>query len=471
MFDVAIVGGGIAGVTVACQLLRDAPWLRLTLLEESDRLGGKVLTERVETEYGRFVVECGPDAYLAQKPWARDLALELGLRDEIIPINSTSHPVQVMKRGAIHDLPDGIRLIAPTKVLPFLRGSLLGPRAKLRGLGDFVIPPQRAVSDESLGSFVRRRLGTGVLDWIAEPLVAGIYNADPERLSLAATFPFILDLEMSHRSVIRGLRTQRVGSTKPGTPLFETFRDGTATLIDALSNHVRHISRTKSHVSAISRTVSGAYSVHLMNDHPVTSTHVVMAGPAASTAAILKGFAAAAAEQLSSFRTEAAGSLSLAFRRDEINRPVNGYGLVIPAREHAAFNAITVASEKFPGRAPEGWTLIRLFFGGYRSPATMHLDDRDLMTSAMTLLSRVMGISTAPLFSRVTRWPSGSPQYDVGHLDRVNALRMSLPPGVSVIGSPYDGVGLPDIVRSATALASQLRSSIHASRSEEILLA
>ena len=458
-FDVAIVGGGIAGLSVAYRLICDAPWLRVALFEATDRIGGKVLTERVETEHGSFIVEAGPDAYLAQKPWARDLAIELGLGDEIIPINRSAFPVQLMKQGTLHDLPDGIRLIAPTKAIPFARSTLLGPLEKLRAAGDLVKPSHSGSPDESLSSFVRRRLGTGVLDWIAEPLVTGIYNADPQHLSVAATFPQFLELEARHRSVIRGLRANRVQTGKPAPPLFESFRVGTATLVDALARRTQHISRTACRVSGLSRTAAGMYSVEFLDGNPVTAKWVVLAAPAEAAARIIRGTAPDASRQLSTLRTETAGTISMAFRKNEIHRPMKGYGLVIPAREGAEFNAMTIASEKFPGRAPESWTLLRLFFGGYRSPSTIILDEPDLIKSAISLLSKVMGIDAKPLFTRVTRWPAGSPQYDVGHLDRIKSVRASLPPNVSIIGSPYDGVGLPDITRSATDCAKQLVAS------------
>ncbi len=219
--DVAIIGGGIAGLTAAYRLVSQAPSLRIALYEASDRLGGKIMTEHVDQPDGRFLVEAGPDAFLAQKPWARELIEELCLSGQLVPINSLDRPVAILKNGKPIDLPDGIPLIAPTRLAPFLRSPLLGWGGKARTMLEPVIPARTEDSDESLGSFVRRRLGSEALDWIAEPLAAGVYNADPDRLSMLATFPGFHDLERKHGSVIHGLRVREeaIGRVRAGVPL------------------------------------------------------------------------------------------------------------------------------------------------------------------------------------------------------------------------------------------------------------
>jgi oxygen-dependent protoporphyrinogen oxidase len=455
--DVAVAGGGIAGLCASYRLMTRAPHLTCVLLEASDRLGGKVLTETIERPEGRFILEAGPDAFLAQKPWARQLAEEIGLGNRLVPINQVPQPVSVLKNGRPVSLPDGVSLLAPTKLRPFLRSPLLSARGKARTALDLVISAKSDDADESLADFVRRRLGPDALDWIAEPLMAGIYNADPEHLSLLATFPNFRKVEREHRSLIRGLRT--LAQTEPGKPrppAFLTLQGGMKEFTDALAARVSGIARCNTVVKSIDRTHDGAHVLALAGRRPIVAKTLVMALPAMEAARLLEQIAPQSAEGLSQLRTISAGSVSLAYRTDDVRNPLPGYGLVIPRREERPINAITVASKKFAGRAPEGWQLLRVFFGGARSRATMFLEDDRLLQVVREELGDLLGIEAPPAFHRISRWPSGSPQYDVGHLDRIAEIERGLPPGVYIAGGAFHGVGLPDIVRAATAVAERV---------------
>jgi oxygen-dependent protoporphyrinogen oxidase len=457
-FDVAIVGGGLAGLCVGHELSKRSPDTRWALFESSDRLGGKVLTERIEYEDGEFIVEAGPDAFLDQKPWARELAEELGLGDQLVPINETPNPVSILRNGTPINLPEGVALIAPTKIGPFLRTPLLSPFGKARAGLDLILPAKRDTADESVGAFIRRRLGQEALDWLAEPMVAGIYNADPDELSLQATFPHFRAMEREHGSVIRGLRASRAKSAEaPRSPAFLTLRNGMQELVDTHIDRLDHRLRTGAEVRSIHRLPDGRLALRT-DSGEIAATSVVIVTSASNAATLVEGIEPIAAKRLRQLRTAAAGSISLAIRTAEIRRPLNGYGLVVPKREGLPINAITVASEKFPGRAPQGWTLFRVFFGGARSPGTMELDDEQLLKLVREQLSILLGIEASPAFHRIYRWPAGSPQYDVGHLDRVAGIEAALPSGVTVVGSPYRGVGIPDIVRAARETAETVLS-------------
>ena len=454
--DVAIIGAGIAGLSLADRLRSRAPELSVRLFEASDRPGGKIRTERVESDDGRFIVESGPDAILAQKTWALDLISELGLSDELIPIIRVPKSTAILKGGRLMDLPEGVALVAPTKIRPFVRTSLLSLPGKIRATRDFVAGPRAVSGDESLGSFVARRFGREVLDWIAEPLAAGIYNADPDCLSLQATFPQLALAEEKSGSVIRGLRAARKPSAgKSDSPAFLTLRDGMQTLTDALADRIGPILRTNAPATRIDPSEDGGYVVRV-GARDVRTAFVVLALPAAQTAALLTTIAPEASREIESLRANHAGTISLAYRTIDIPRPLPGYGLIVPKREGRPINAITISSRKFDFRAPAGWALVRAFFGGYRSPETMHIDDDALREVVAGELRSLMGITTPPAFDRIHRWQQGSPQYDVGHLERVARIEAALPSGIALTGSPYRGVGIPDIVHQSWQLADHL---------------
>jgi oxygen-dependent protoporphyrinogen oxidase len=455
--DVAVVGGGIAGLSVAYQLIAHAPWLICALFEASPRLGGKVLTETIDLDDGRFVVEAGPDAFLAQKPWARQLAEELGLADRIVPITTVPQPVSILKHGRPIPLPEGVSLLAPTRFGPFVRSPLLSPRGKARTALDLILPASPCDADESLGALVRRRLGEEALDWIAEPLMAGIYNGDPDRLSLLATFPTFRAIERDHGSLIRGLRAAaRAARDKPRGPAFLTLRGGMQELTDALASRVAGIAYRDASVEAVCRTPDGAFTLAFAGRSPVVARRLVLTVPTADAATLLMGIAPRAADGLARLHTIGAGSVSLAYRPGDVKRPLPGYGLVVPRREERPINAITVASRKFEGRAPGGWQLLRVFFGGARSTTSLFMDEDRLIEVIRGELCDLLGIESPPAFHRLHRWSSGSPRYDVGHLDRIAAIEAELPPGVFVTGGAYRGVGLPDIVRAATTVAERI---------------
>jgi oxygen-dependent protoporphyrinogen oxidase len=233
--DIAIVGGGFSGLALAFRLKRHAPARSIVLLEACGRLGGKALTETVETELGRFLIESGPDSFLAAKPWAKQLAIDLGLAERLLPINLVNRPVSILKHGKSFRMPAGLSLAAPAALKPFVRSPLLSPSGRARVLREPRIRPSASETDETVGSFIRRRLGAEMLDWIAEPLMAGIYNGDPEEMSLLATFPQLRAQERRQGGLIRAARiAARAARDGPRQPAFLTLRDGVQEIVDAL---------------------------------------------------------------------------------------------------------------------------------------------------------------------------------------------------------------------------------------------
>jgi protoporphyrinogen/coproporphyrinogen III oxidase len=447
---VVIVGGGISGLSAAWYLQQQAHHtglnIQYTVLEGSDRWGGKILTEQVED----FVVEAGPDSFLTQKPWALQLARELGLEDRLLGTNDQTRTVYVLHRGKPVALPDGVMLMVPTKFLPFALSLLISPLGKLRMGLELLIPRKRDDADETLAEFVRRRLGNEALDKIAEPLMSGIYNAEAEKQSIMATFPRFRQLEREHGSLIRGMiasRRQRVASSSDTkTSMFMSLQGGTQELVDALVQQLKGDLHLHTRVSAIRQTAEGNYRITTSDGDRLDADAVLLTTPAYIAAELLRPLSSDAANLLAAIRYVSTGTISLAFRADDIKRPLYGFGLVIPKSEKRPINAITISSTKFNHRAPQGYVLLRIFFGGSRSPQTLTYDDDQLLKVVRQEIQAILGIETAPLFHRVYRWHNATPQYDVHHLEHIPAIEAALPVCVYVSGSAFRGVGLPDCI-------------------------
>lgn len=482
--QVAIIGGGITGLSAAWYLQQEAEKnnqsLTYTLLEAGDAWGGKVKTEIVDefTEQP-FIVEAGPDSFITQKPWAWQLVRQMGLADELLPTNDDRRQTFILNNGELVTMPEGLMLIVPTSITPFLKSRLLSWPGKIRMGLDFFIPAKRDGQDESLGDFVRRRLGQEALNKLAEPLLSGIYNADVEEQSLLATFPRFRELEEKHGSLIRGMlaakqmrrqaaskaaqQSSENGRSRPKPPpsFFISMRDGMASLTDALRSRLTGACRLETKVTELVREENGRFRLTLNETEQLTADSVILAIPAYAAADLLNEMAPNAATDLRAIRYVSTGTLSLGYRAEDIDHPLNGFGLVIPRHEARSINAITWTSTKFDNRAPAGHVLLRVFFGGTRSPQMPELADETILTLARTELADLMGIRAEPLFHRIYRWPDATPQYDVGHLERVAAIEAELPAGLFVSGSPYYGIGLPDCVRQAREAAEKVWGVVH----------
>jgi len=462
---VVIVGGGISGLSLAWELQKQD--VNYTVLEKSGRLGGKVQTDMVDSEGDTpFVVEGGPDSFLTQKPWALQLARELGLDDDLLGTNDEKRNVFVLNRGKPVILPDGVLLIVPTKFMPFVTSPLISPLGKLRMGMEMFIPSKKDDEDETLAQFVRRRLGNEALDKIAEPLMSGIYNAEAEQQSIMATFPRFRALEKEYGNLTRGMlasRRKRADAAppsslaaKPKTSAFMSLKGGTTQLIDALVAQLTGDLRTGTGVERIQPHDDGTYTVMLDDGTWIDADMVALTAPSYVAADLVRDFAPDAADDLDGIRYVSTGTISMAFRESDIPKPLNGFGVVIPSSEARPINAVTISSTKFDHRAPEGYVLLRAFFGGSRSPESMNLDEPTLLTTVREQLNDILGISAEPLFHRVYHWWDANPQYDLGHLERVARIESALPPGIVVTGSAYRGVGMPDCVHQSQLTAKAI---------------
>ena len=456
-----VVGGGIAGLSAAhraVELARErGSALDLTLIEARERLGGSIASERVDA----FLVEAGPDSFLSEKPWALALCRRLGVEDRLVRTDDRFRKVFVWYRGRLHPLPDGFQLLAPTALRPFATSSLFSLPGKLRMALDLVLP-RGGGDDESLGAFVRRRLGAEALERVAQPLVAGIYTADPDDLSLTATMPRFLELERAHRSVILGLRRALRRAPLPGTSgarwsLFVTFASGMEELVSALAARLPGGSvALKQRVSGLER-VGARWRVATAEGASVDADRVILATEAHATARLTRYLDPALATLLEEIPYASAATVSLGYRRADVPHPLDGFGFVVPRTEGKALLAGTFSSVKYPGRAPEGHVLIRGFLGGMLQGAMLAEDDEALVTRAPEELRAALGVTAAPVLTRLHRWLASMPQYRVGHLTRVETIEQVVAgmPGLLLAGAAYRGVGIADCVRSGEAAAER----------------
>jgi oxygen-dependent protoporphyrinogen oxidase len=499
---VVVVGGGITGLAAAHRLLeiareRSLP-LELTLLEGSSRLGGVIGTERRDG----FALEWGPDSFITDKPWALDLTRRLGLEGELIGTTSTHRRSFVVRNGRLLPVPEGFQLLAPSRLWPFVVSPIFSWPGKLRMGLDWFLPARREESDESLASFVERRLGREALERMAQPMIAGIYGADPRTLSLRATMPRFIEMERTHGSVIRGMVARRKGSGNhhrgtetrrrasgvPGEPrpgndlkagtqqesaggvsgarysLFMSFRDGMQTLVDALVSRLpQECIRAGAFVSRLSRTSDGRWRITLGGrDAEVGSTveadAVCLALPSYAAGRLLEELDQSLAQELCGISYGSSATVNLAYRREAIPHSLDGFGFVAPAMERRSILGCTFSSVKFAGRAPAGHALLRAFLGG---ETLSEMNDDEAEAAVRADLKELLGVSTPPLFSLIRRQERAMAQYQVGHLDRVAAIQASAAryPGLALAGNAYQGIGIPDCVHSGELAAERLLSS------------
>jgi oxygen-dependent protoporphyrinogen oxidase len=493
MAEVVVLGGGIAGLAAAHRLVQaGAPDLRVRVVEAGDRWGGKILSERRDG----YLLESGPDSLVPQKPEALALVRELGLGDRLVRSRDAHRGLYFWRGGRLVKLPPGFAQLVPERWGDLLRSPLLSWRGKVRFLAERLVPPRSGEHDESVADFVRRRLGREVLDRLAEPVLAHIHVADIERMSLLATYPRLRQLESRYGSLTRGvetLRRSRPASASP-PPLFWALAGGVGELVDALTARLpaeslllgRRALRLELKEGGtfsegelkeggtfsegelkeggtflkkggtlereeilLNSKEGGTWRVVLDGGEILEADAVVLALPAFAAADLLADVDPELGAGLRAIRYVSMATLSLGFRRADLGRELDGFGFFVPREEKRRILACTWSSSKFDGRAPEGSVLLRIFLGGARREADLELGDDELTAAVLGELREMLGGCGEPELTRLYRIPRGYPQYDVGHVERVQKLEKRLPHGLFLAGSGYHGVGLPACIASA----------------------
>jgi oxygen-dependent protoporphyrinogen oxidase len=432
------------------------------LLERSARCGGALETIRRDG----FVIETGADSFLSEKTSAAELARRLGLGAELVPTREIYGKTFVVRAGRLVEVPAGFMMLATAHFGPVFRSSLFSPLGKLRMALEPFIATRTSGDDESLDSFVTRRLGREVLDRVAQALAGGIYTADPKHLSTTATIPRFVEMERRYGSLFKGMRAaERARASKSPEvsgarwSLFQSFRNGMATLPETIARRLGESIRTETEVIGMTPTADG-WRLGLADggSGSIDADAVICAAPAYAAARIVSPHEPAAAKLLGAITYASAATVNLTFRESDFEGPPRAFGFVVPAVEHRRIIAASFSSFKFEGRAPAGAILARAFIGGELHREMMNLSDDEMVAAVRDEFRVLLGVKAAPGITVVRRWPDAMPQYDVGHLARVAEIeRLIAPiPGFAIAGAAYRGVGSPDCVRSGEAAADTI---------------
>ena len=459
---IVVVGGGISGLAAAHRLI-ELRHTNITLIEASPRLGGTIQTEYRDG----FLIERGPDSFISEKPEALELAKRLGLESQLIQTNEKYRRSFVVRDGRLRAVPEGFQLLAPSRIWPFLTSDIFSLPAKARIAMDLVLPRKstNGTQDESLASFVRRRLGQEALERMAQPMVGGIYTADPETLSLRATLPRFLDMERKHRSLILAMlrqgQVQKSGTSGARYSLFLSFDRGMQVLVDALA-------RTNADIRLNTRATTlklndRTWTITTNTGEQIKADAVCLAVPAYVAAKLLNDLNSNLAAKLKQINYASTATINFGYKRSAINHPLEGFGFVVPFIEKRSLIACTFSSVKFSGRAQSGHVLLRAFAGGALQPDIFALDESEMAAKVETDLRELLGITAKPLFTEVAKWERSMPQYEVGHLDRITEIEneVSKLPGLTLAGNAYRGAGIPDCIRSGEVAAESISHRPH----------
>jgi oxygen-dependent protoporphyrinogen oxidase len=467
---VAIIGGGISGLAAAQRLATLDAAIDVTLFESSPRLGGVLQTDHVDG----FCMELGPDSILSRLPWAVDLCHEIGLDNQLVSTSASPSGVHVVCRGRLERIPEGLALMAPRRIWPFVTTRILSWRGKLRLAADYVIPRRRADGDETLAEFSRRRLGRETFERLVQPLASGIYMGDPERLSVRATFPQFVEMEANHGSLIRAARAaMRKGHSvhHTGGPQYSLFvapRRGMVQLVEALAARLAGCQvRCNERVEGLERAGSGGWQLDVVDvatgeRRQESFEGVIVALPTWQASPLLSAASPELSGLLSAISYAGCIVVNLAYDLDAIGRPLDSFGFVSPHVERRAVVACTFSSVKYPDRAPAGKALVRAFLGGACRPEVFEWSDGQVLDTVRDELRELLDVREPPLFSRIVRWKRSMPQYNVGHLERVkciNELARALP-GLELAGNGYGGVGIPHCIHTGRQAAERLAATL-----------
>lgn len=456
---IVIVGGGITGLSAAYRLQElekeRALELEILLFEKSDRLGGAIKTVSKDG----YLIELGPDMFFTKRPWALDLSKRLGLESELIQTNESMRGTSVLWNGNLIPVPQGFLMLAPSKIMPFITSPLFSWSGKLRMLMELFIS-KKEPSDESLASFVRRRFGVEALVRVAQPMIGGIYTADPEKLSIQATMPQFLEMEQTRGSVIRAM-LQNSGEIKGDSGArysqFLSFNDGMETIVDKITSILPEDSLCLNEaVDKISKTNS-TWEIET-NNRKINCDGIIISTPAYHAASLVNNIDPSLGDDLSSIEHASSAVIALAYKKENIGSNLHGFGFVVPDVEGIKLIACSYSSTKFDGRAPDGHVLLRAFVGGALNPSICELEDTKIIGQVTQELNSILNIKSDPDFTMIERYPDAMPQYHIGHVKKVEQIKQRVTnlKGLEIAGNAYNGVGIPDTIHSGELAAESI---------------
>ncbi|HLH17596.1 MAG TPA: protoporphyrinogen oxidase [Bryobacteraceae bacterium] len=449
-----IVGGGISGLSTAYYLRKAG--IGATIVESRPRLGGVIQTEHVEG----CTIEAGPDSFLSAKPAALDLIRELGLAADVIGSNDRLRVTFVRRSGRLVPLPDGLMMMVPTKILPLVATPLLSVATKIRMGLELLRAPQPLPGDQSVADFVREHYGQEAVDYLAEPLLSGIYGGDPAQLSVAAVLPRFVELARQYGSLTRGVLASRAkarsnGAQSEPAPLFRTLKGGLGQLVDAVAAAAKP-EVIPARAESLERA-PGGFRVRIAGQW-IEAGHVVLACEAHNAAPLAAALDPRLGELLAAIPYSSSMTVAVGFDAADFPAPPVGFGFLVPRKERRRLVACTWVGTKFGHRVPPGKILARCFLGGMDDAGVLAESDDTVTAEVARELREIAGVTARPRFTRIFRWPRSMAQYTVGHLERVAEIeaRVAAVPGLHLAGNAYQGIGIPDCIRMGKAAAEKI---------------
>lgn len=475
MKRIVIIGSGATGLGAAYALkneLKGDKDVEFMVLEKDDRTGGQIKT----VVDGDFVFECGPDCFISDKPAVIEAAAKLGISDELSPTRSESGGTYILTNGKLVRMPEGVMMMIPTKFKPFIGTKLLTWPGKIRAAMDIMIPRRKNLDDdETLASFVNRRLGKEILDRLAEPLVGGIHASDPDTMSLASTFPRFLQMEKDDRSLIMAMLKSKRKMAKmrknmpapdPSAPpkkrwtMFVSFKKGMQTFTDSITAAIgQDVFKLKTEVLGIERADRPdggiSYKLRLKGVGDIEADAVVITALSQETSKMVAGLDAELSETLGEINCVSSATINLLYKKSDMPIDLDANGVLVPRVEKREIMAMTWTTTKWPHRAPDDYVMIRTFIGGAFRQELVSLSDEEIMRLVKNELKSIMGITAEPEKVILTRWTKSMPQYTMGHSERIKTIREreAALDGIYLAGASYTGVGVPDCLKNGAAAA------------------